>query len=87
MVEHSPLILEVRGSILTPSIMLGYFLSMLYMLGYFLSMLYMFLRLVALVGVSKSGMNQYIFISFGRLIYIYLSERATVAVTLLQTNR
>ena len=31
-VEHSPLILEVRGSILTPSIMLGYFLSMLCML-------------------------------------------------------
>ena len=34
MVEHSPLILEVRGSILTPSVMLGYFLSMLCSLMY-----------------------------------------------------
>ena len=29
-IEHSPLILEVMGSILTPNIILGYFLSMLY---------------------------------------------------------
>ena len=51
-VEHSPLISEVRGSILTPSIMLGYFLSVLCMLYLPANVLVVPTRLVALVGVS-----------------------------------
>ena len=50
-VEHSPLILEVRGSILTPNIMLGHFLSMLEH-SPLANVLVVPTRLVALVGIN-----------------------------------